>query len=89
MRQKAKSVLRINTSRFPHFRSTGSGGSSSAGKKSPDQVNLELVDLSPKAMKEKGSDEADGAKGEKKKEEKLNGDYFVQVNEHKKGLRYG
>jgi hypothetical protein len=63
----------------------------------PLQVNLELVDLTPPpkimASKEKEASSVDAVDGgikhhkKEKEKEKLNGDYFIQVNEHKKGLR--
>ena len=56
-------------------------------------VNLELVDLtppkmSPKSAKSMAAEDAIDADVEKgKKKEKDNLDYFVPVNEHKKGVR--
>ena len=80
-------------------RSTGSSSGGSSGKKSPphDDVNLELVDLTPplpktiktnKTMsaKEKGEKESESG-GEKRGKNGGGGDCFIQVNEHKKGLR--
>ena len=79
----------------PPRRSTGSSSGGSSGKKSPphDDVNLELVDLTPPGLpkimsaKEKGEKESESGGGEKRAKNGGGGDCFIQVNEHKKGLR--
>ena len=78
----------------PPRRSTGSSSGGSSGKKSPphDDVNLELVDLTPPGQpkimsaKEKGEKESLSG-GEKTKIGGGGGDCFIQVNELKKGIR--
>ena len=51
----------------------------------PEAVNLELVDLTPPKIM--AADQPDSAAAKAKKGEAMGGDYFIAVNEHKKGIR--
>ena len=76
-------------------KSNASSSSSSNEDASGTTVNLELVDLTPpkskKEIKAVAEDDVDAnvdvEKGNKGKKRQENLDYFVPVNEHKKGLR--